>query len=240
MIRLDADGPDLTMSGGDLRDELRFDCRWLDRVWARRMRYGWSLLAAIVSVVALLFGTRGILPGGEIPIIMSALSLGYFGQQAYQRLRGSELVLEVDEWWATLQVPRGWQTALQLEAALDPWTRSAPIRSDAIYEDALTRLSELESGDARAILRERAQSACRMGSLAIYVDEQGSLWIGGESFTERQVLRTARRGEDLRLESGTRLWGAFLLLAYAAHESAETFNAVGSLHDRIWRYRSTS
>jgi hypothetical protein len=124
-----------------------------------------------------------------------------------------DLVLEVDETVVALRIIGEEGTAYKLAEALVPYTRSAPITRQDVYEDARQRLAGIgEKG-------ERLAPSLFFGSDPVRVSDE-IVYVGEFACTLSDTKRYASVGAALPISDGA-LQAGFVLLVVAARKRAD-------------------
>jgi hypothetical protein len=137
------------------------------------------------------------------------------------------LLLEVDGDLVVVQITGEQGTAYELADRLAPYTRSAPIAHQDVYEDARRRLARIADRD------ERMAPWVFFGSDPVRVSDE-VVYIGEFACTLSDALRYARVGAELPLPNG-RLQAGLVWLIVAARKRTED---AAMLSRRITEYET--
>lgn len=139
-----------------------------------------------------------------------------------------ELFLEVDDTIVALRITGEQATAYELAERLAPYTRSAPIAHQDVYEDAKRRLARIRDKD------ERMAPWLFCGGDAVLVSDK-IVHIGKFACTLFDAERYARVGAALPLSNG-QMRAGFVLLVVSARKRRNDDAAL--LSRRITEYET--
>jgi hypothetical protein len=138
-----------------------------------------------------------------------------------------DLLLEVDGNVLALRITGDEGAVYELAEQLAPYTRSAPITQQDVYEDARRRLARIADKD------ERMAPWLFFGSDPVRVSDE-IVYIGEFACTLSDIERYARVGGELPLLNG-RMQAGFVMLVVAARKRTDD---VALLHRRITEYET--
>ena len=124
-----------------------------------------------------------------------------------------DLVLEVDNTVIALRITGEEGTVYELAERLAPYTRSAPMTQQDVYEDAKRRLARIAAKD------ERMAPWLFFGSDPVRVSDE-IVYIGEFACTLSDAVRYARVGAALPLPNGA-MQAGFVMLVVAARKRTD-------------------
>jgi hypothetical protein len=138
-----------------------------------------------------------------------------------------ELFLEVDDTTIAIRITGEQGTAYELAERLAPYTRSAPITQQDVYEDARRRLARIADRD------ERMAPWLFFGSDPVRVSDE-VVYIGEFACTLSDAMRYAGVGAALPLPNG-HMQAGFVLLVVSARKRKDD---AAMLSRRITEYET--
>jgi hypothetical protein len=138
-----------------------------------------------------------------------------------------DLVLEVDNTVIALRITGEEGTVYELAERLAPYTRSAPITQQEVYEDARRRLARIAEKD------ERMAPRLFFGSDPVRVSDE-IVYIGEFACTLSDAARYSRVGAALPLPNGA-MQAGFVMLVVAARKRTDD---AAMLSRRITEYET--
>jgi hypothetical protein len=138
-----------------------------------------------------------------------------------------DLVLEVDDTVIALRITGEEGTVYELAERLAPYTRSAPITQQEVYEDARRRLARIAEKD------ERIAPRLFFGSDPVRVSDE-IVYIGEFACTLSDAARYSRVGAALPLPNGA-MQAGFVMLVVAARKRTDD---AAMLSRRITEYET--
>lgn len=215
---------------------ISLDARLLDRVELVGRSSTTPMVAAGASAGVATAAALSLIPGGIVAVGIA----GYFAferaMEGRRRSQSRDLLLVLGTLEVALHVADGPLAARKIADQLSPYTRSAPITTGEVYEDAKRRIRSNSEG--RGANREASQ-ALSVGDDAVYVRD-GFLQVGQIAFRLAEVRDHALRGANLPLAGGRLLQAALGLLVVAAEERAAAGEDIPALSKRIAEFEAWS
>ncbi len=215
---------------------ISLDARLLDRVELVGRSATAPMVTAGASAGVATAAALSLIPGGIFAVGIA----GYFAferaMEGRRRGQSRDLLLVLGSLEVALHVADGPAAARVIADQLSPYTRSAPITTGEVYEDAKRRIRSHSEG--RGSNREASQ-ALSVGDDAVYVRD-GFLQVGQIAFRLGEVRDHALRGANLPLAGGRLLQAALGLLVVAAEERAAAGEDITALAKRITEFEAWS
>ncbi len=232
----------ITSQGTNLRIDRRgnpaicVDARLLDGIEAYstvpKKEYFFAGIFALAAVGCGL----SLLPAG----VWGAVGFGwgawkFFGKARSKHVKAT-LLLCVGDTQVALVEEGGLGAANRIAESLSPYTRTAEITTQQVYQNAKRRLRASQTSKGHP---EKSSAGVSLGGKMVTVADN-HLVIGGARFAVETIKQYAKKGKNIRLPQGELLQAALALLVIAAKERHRQGEDLDKLATQIARYESWS
>ncbi len=218
---------------------IELDARLLDDVQAEQNRGGMAIAVGVAATG--LTGVAAALLGGPaiaVPALLGLLTTA----RAARWLTGDgpgRLLLTLGKLRVGLQIADGPTAAARAAAALQPWTRTAPLAHPVAYQDLQRRLEAALAQRPPPGGADEDTIAVSVGNQRVRVDGD-ELRIAGKSVPIETVRQLAQVGDNLPLGPNVALQAALALLVVAAEERRFAVEDPQALRARLAEYERWS